>query len=48
MGLALTGKSVVIAGMAFSRVADGRIVEQWDQADMLGLIQQLGALLDPG
>jgi hypothetical protein len=25
-------------------VAAGRITEQWDQADMLGLLQQLGAL----
>jgi steroid delta-isomerase-like uncharacterized protein len=46
-GLPPTGRHVVITGIAISRVADGRITEQWDQADMLGLLQQLGALPDP-
>jgi steroid delta-isomerase-like uncharacterized protein len=47
-GVAPTGKRVLITGIAISRVANGRITEQWDQADMLGLLQQLGALPDPG
>jgi steroid delta-isomerase-like uncharacterized protein len=47
-GLPPTGRQVVITGIAISRVAGGRIAEQWDQADMLGLLQQLGALPDPG
>jgi steroid delta-isomerase-like uncharacterized protein len=46
-GLPPTGRRVVITGIAISRVAGGRIAEQWDQADMLGLLQQLGALPDP-
>ncbi len=47
-GVAPTGKRLLIRGIAISRVANGRITEQWDQADMLGLLQQLGALPDPG
>ncbi len=47
-GLPPTDRRVVIRGIAISRVVDGRITEQWDQADMLGLLQQLGALPDPG
>lgn len=47
-GAAPTGKRVLITGIAISRLAHGRITEQWDQADMLGLLQQLGALPDPG
>jgi steroid delta-isomerase-like uncharacterized protein len=43
-----TGRRVTIGGMAFSRVTDGRIAEQWDQADMLGLLQQLGVFPEPG
>jgi hypothetical protein len=39
---------VVITGIAISRVVDSLITEQWDQADMLGLLQQLGAVPDPG
>jgi steroid delta-isomerase-like uncharacterized protein len=42
--LPATGRKVVITGIAISRVTDGRIAEQWDQADMLGLLQQRGAV----
>jgi SnoaL-like polyketide cyclase len=47
-GVAPTGTRVLITGIAISRLANGRINEQWDQADMLELLQQLGALPDPG
>jgi predicted ester cyclase len=47
-GLPPTGERVAITGIATSRVAGGRIAEQWDQAGTLGLLQQLGALPDPG
>jgi len=33
--------------MAITRLAGGRIAEQWDQADMLGLLRQLGVFPAP-
>jgi predicted ester cyclase len=40
--MAPTGRRVTIGGMAITRLAGGLIAEQWDQADMLGLLRQLG------
>ncbi len=42
-GIAATGRSVAIGIIAIYRLADGRIVEAWEQGDFLGLRQQLGA-----
>lgn len=38
-----TGRSVVVSGMSFERVANGRIVEGWNENDALGMLAQLGA-----
>ena len=43
-GIPPTGKPVRITGISIYRVADGRLVEGWTSADMLGLLQQLGAM----
>jgi len=43
-GIPATGKEVVEHGIMLVRVAGGCIVEMWDQADRLGLLQQLGML----
>jgi steroid delta-isomerase-like uncharacterized protein len=43
-GIPATGKEVTIGQIVIFRVADGRIVEYWEQADFLGLMQQLGAV----
>jgi predicted ester cyclase len=48
MGIAPTGKPVVVAGINIERVVGGRIVEHWRQSDELGLLQQLGAMPAPG
>jgi predicted ester cyclase len=45
LGIAPTGKQVTIAGMYFYRVAEGRIVSFTAQADLFGLLQQLGATI---
>ena len=37
-----TGKPMRWTGNVISRHADGKIVEQWIQIDMLGVMQQLG------
>lgn len=39
-----TGKEVEMTGITFNRVADGKVIEQRENADMLGLLQQLGVI----
>lgn len=46
-GIPPTGKQVEISGISIIRVAGGRIVERWDQYDMLGMMQQLGVVPTP-
>ena len=41
MGIPATGKPVEYSGMAIFRIADGKIVEQWQVADQWGLMQQI-------
>jgi steroid delta-isomerase-like uncharacterized protein len=48
MGIAPTGKRVSIDGISIVRVAGGKVVEEWDQLDMLGMLQQMGAIPTPG
>ena len=47
-GIPPTGKEIVSTGINIHRLVGGRIVEQWSQYDMLGLLQQLGAIPAPG
>ncbi|HVF28929.1 MAG TPA: ester cyclase [Pyrinomonadaceae bacterium] len=47
LGLPATGKQVVITGMSIIRVRDGQIVEGWNNWDISGLMQQLGAYRPP-
>jgi steroid delta-isomerase-like uncharacterized protein len=42
-GIAPTGKQVTLSGVFIDRIANGKIVEHWDEADIQGLLQQLGA-----
>ena len=44
MGLAPTGNTVAVSVMDFNRIAGGRVQERWGQLDLLGLLQQLGAV----
>jgi steroid delta-isomerase-like uncharacterized protein len=44
MGVPATGKQVVIDAIDILRIADGQLVEHWNVLDMLGLMQQIGAL----
>lgn len=48
MGIAPTGKQVNLAGIAVFRVRGGKITDRWATLDMLGLMQQLGAIPAPG
>ena len=48
MGIAPTHKKVSVDGIWMHRIADGRIAESWNVWDMLGLLQQLGAVTAMG
>ena len=42
MNMPATGKQVKYTGIAIFRIANGKIAEQWQEADVVGLMQQLG------
>lgn len=44
MGIPATGKAITLNGMTILRFANGRCVKRWQQADNLGLLQQLGVV----
>jgi predicted ester cyclase len=46
-GISPTGKRIAVTGIWIDRVAGGKIVERWGAVDMLGLMQQLGAIPAP-
>ncbi|HEU4335402.1 MAG TPA: ester cyclase [Candidatus Eisenbacteria bacterium] len=37
-----TGRRVRVDGLVLDRVADGKVVERWEQWDQAGMMQQLG------
>ena len=43
-GVPATGRSIELRGINMFRVKNGRVVEQWAQLDMLGLLEQIGAI----
>lgn len=44
MGIAPTGKEVTVAIALTYQIADGKIVDHWMLADLLTLMQQIGAI----
>ena len=44
MGIPATGKQVTAWGISIYRIASGKIVEEWDSYDNLGVMQQLGEI----
>ena len=44
MGIAPTGNQVQMTGMSIIHIVGGKIVKEWSEMDMLGMIQQLGVL----
>lgn len=48
MGVPATGKQVAMSGISIFRFRDGKIVEGWNNMDMIGLMTQLGAVPAPG
>jgi len=47
MGLPPTGKAITMTGIEIFRIKDGKIVELWGEANLMGLMQQLGILPAP-
>jgi steroid delta-isomerase-like uncharacterized protein len=43
-GIPPSGTIATSSGITIFRIADGRIVEEWSESDMLGLLQQVGAI----
>jgi len=48
MGIPPTGNEVTITGITINRVEDGKIIEQREFADTMGMMEQLGALSEQG
>jgi len=44
MGIPPTGEKVKMTGIVISRIADGKIMEDWSEWDKLGMLQQLGVI----
>jgi predicted ester cyclase len=44
LGLAPTRQPMVVPGLLISRCRDGKFAVEWAQADLLGLLQQLGVM----
>lgn len=47
LGVPATGRQITMRGIDFSRVVDGKIAEHWAQFDVLGVMQQIGAMPTP-
>jgi steroid delta-isomerase-like uncharacterized protein len=44
LGVPATGRRVRGQGIVILRIANGKIAEEWELSDLLGLLQQLGAV----
>lgn len=42
-GIPATGKQIEVSGINMYRIAEGRIVAEWEQMDSIGMLKQLGA-----
>jgi len=47
MGIPSTGRRVTLTGFDLFRIEGGKIVEMWQEADQLGMMQQLGVVPSP-
>jgi len=44
MGISATNKSVAIRSIGIARISGGKIVEEWENFDEMGMMQQLGSI----
>jgi steroid delta-isomerase-like uncharacterized protein len=47
MGVEPTNKEVDVTGMSENRISNGKVVEQWNEFDVMGMMQQIGAIPQP-
>jgi steroid delta-isomerase-like uncharacterized protein len=47
MGVPPTGRRIEIMGVSIFRIAQGKVVEEWEGFDTMALMQQLGAMGAP-
>ena len=47
LGIRATGKLLSVHGMVLSRLEDGKIIEEWEVLDLLGMFRQLGVVSLP-
>ena len=47
-GIPPTGNRATVTEAHIFRIADGKVVERWGEWDALGMMQQLGAIPEPG
>ncbi len=47
MGIPPTNNEALVSGMIMSRVSCGRVEEEWNNFDALGMMQQLGVIPPP-
>ena len=48
MGIPATGKEINVGGISMMCIASGKIMERWEEFDMMGMMQQLGVVPAPG
>ena len=48
LGIPPTGAQVTVPLIDINRIEAGKLVERWGEADMLGLLHQLGVIPAPG
>jgi len=44
VGIAPTGRQLISGGICIDRIFDGKLMEEWEEWDTLGMMQQLGAV----
>jgi predicted ester cyclase len=44
MGIAATGRRIVVKGVEIDKIVGGKIVETWDFLDSMGMMTQLGVI----
>ena len=47
-GIAPTGNRIIVTGIIISRIKENKIIEEWEEIDQLGMLQQLGVIPTPG
>jgi len=43
-GIPASGKKIKVNGMALQQIVNGKVVEEWDEFDTLGMMMQIGAI----